>query len=175
MEQELPGTEILMVFQAGCQQWKVCGMFWFGFALFLASLKWGYDLSQTYGLSPGDGGVLRPLGERLAWGGFVILLGAALVAGLELYGRLYICRVQFDRKVERVLFETVRWWGYQRIDIPVGEIVGSSYHAGDFETLKHTVNAPWYFVQLGGHRLPLILDGQGKFLMPGLAASLLNL
>lgn len=175
MKQELPGTEHVMVYTAGWQQWKVRGMFWFGLAVGLACLKWGYDLTQTYGLSPGDGGILRPLGERLAWGGLVVLLGLALVAGLELYGRLYICRVWLDPAVEQVLFETVRWWGYMRISVPVGAIAGSSYHSGDFETLKYTVNAPWYFVQLRGRRLPLILDGQGIFLKPGLAASLLNL
>jgi hypothetical protein len=38
---------------------------WFALAT-LGAVSWGVDLAQTYGLSPGDGGELRPLRQRLA-------------------------------------------------------------------------------------------------------------
>jgi hypothetical protein len=167
--------EMIEIFNARQQQAKVRWLSWFALLLFFASLYWGYSLSQTYGLSQGDGGLLRPRWERWMVGGFVAFLGLIFILGMDVYGRLYISRAMWDESARMVLFETVRWWGVGQMRVPVAEIVGSHFESGDFYTIRHQVNAPWYFVRLRGRRLPLILDGQGVFPQPGLARNLLNL
>ena len=175
IEANILNSTKIEIFHAGRQEIKVRALSWFFLLVGLGCLWWGYDLSQSYGLSPGDGGVLRPLAERLAWGGFVALFGLALIISMDLYGRLYICRVQLDPATSQVFFKTVHWWGFRQITTTASQIIGSSYHPGDFEGGDFTVNAPFYFVRLRGHSLPLILDGQGKFVQAKLAKKLLNL
>ncbi len=74
-----------------------------------------------------------------------------------------------------VLFETIRWWGVGQMRVSVAEIVGGHFESGDFYTIRHQVNEPWYFVRLRDRLLPLILDGQVLFPQPGLTRKLLNL
>jgi len=166
---------MVALFDAGWQVKKVRGLTWFALAVCLGCLYWGYDLSQTYGLSPGDGGVLRPLAQRLAWGGFVALFGLLFAGGMFLYNRLYIGRAWLDERGQQVVFETVRLWGGARFSVPPQDILGGSYHPGMLETPSHSVNAPFYFVRLRGRKLALILDGQGQFLRPGITKRVLGL
>lgn len=163
------------VYHADWQGKKVMGMLWFSIAVCLGCLYWAYDLSRTYGLSPGDGGVLRPLGERLGWAGVVAAFGLTFAVGMIAYARKYIHGVWLDGSAQQIRFETLRLWGAARFSVPPGDVVGSRYQAGQFATPSHTVNTPFYFVYIRGHRLPYILDGQGKFIRPGLAAQLLDL
>lgn len=165
----------MQIFQAGFQGTKVRGFMWFALLVGLGFLYWGFNLSQTYGLSPGDGGVLRPPGERLAWGFGVGLLGVLLVASMYLYGRLYIGQVLYDEAAGCLTFETLRWWGKANFTVPQADVIGSDYHHGQMQTIYHTVNAPFHFVRLKGRRLPLILDGQGQFTDFKTAARLLGL
>lgn len=178
MELENDSTDLnslVTVYESRTQGKKVLGLLWFSIAVCLGCLYWGYDLSQTYGLSPGDGGVLRPLAQRLAWGGFVALFGLVFAIGMLVYAKIYTNRVWLDDGAQQVVFETLRLWGGARFRVPPQDILGSRYHAGELYTESHSVNAPFYFVRLRGHKLPLILDGQGIFLEPGLATRLLNL
>lgn len=163
------------IYHAARQATKVRWLYGFALAVCLGCLYWGYDLSQTYGLSPGDGGVLRPLAQRLAWGGFVALFGLLFAVGMLVYTRIYIGRLWLSQATQQVVFETIRLWGGARFSVPPQDIIGSSYHPGMLDTPTHSVNAPFYFVRLRGRRLPLILDGQGKFIQPGLAERLLGL
>ena len=168
MEQHNQKGSFIEIYHAGRQGVKVRALSWFLLLVGLACLWWGYHLSQTYGLSPGDGGVLRPLPQRLAWGGFVALFGLICMVGMHIYGRQYIARAWVDEQAQRVRFATVRWFGSARFDVPAQDILGSSYQRGRLETPSHTVDAPFHFIRLRGRRLPFILDGQGRFLLPAL-------
>ncbi len=143
--------------------------------VFIGCTYWSYDLLQHYGLSPGDGGVLRPIGERLAWGLGVFLLGLFLVLAMDLYGRKYIARVFYDPSSHCLEVETVRWWGRATKRYAENDVVRASYHRGHLATDSHTVNAPWYYVRFKGERLAHILDAQGEFLDFKLTARLLGL
>lgn len=131
--------------------------------VFLGCTYWGYDLLQHYGLSPGDGGVLRPFGERLAWGLGVFLLGLSLVVAMDMYGRKYIARIFYDPASRCLDVETVRWWGRATKRYAENDVLRANYHRGRLETYDHTVNAPWYYVRFKGERLAHILDAQGEF------------
>ena len=61
---------MVALFDAGWQAKKVRWFTAFALVVCLGCLYWGYDLSQTYGLSPGDGGVGGPRGRRVGGGGF---------------------------------------------------------------------------------------------------------
>jgi hypothetical protein len=78
----------------------------FGLLCLAGSLWWGLDLTQTYGLNPGDGGELAPLPARLAWAGVVVFLGVALAVGLWLMASLYIVRIAFDPDRKQVYLDT---------------------------------------------------------------------
>jgi hypothetical protein len=168
-------AESTLLYTAGRQLWKVRAVMIFLLAVGLAFVGWGVNLSQTYGLSPGDGGELRPLAERLAWGVSVGLLGLLLIVGMDLYGRLYVARIDYAAAAGCLHFETLRYWGSARRSVATVEIVHSKYHDGKFETEDQSVDAPWYFITLKHSRFPLILDAQGKFLDRAQAARLLGL
>lgn len=174
-EEPLPDTGVIDVFHAGWQGKKVMGLLWFSIAVGLGCLYWGYDLYLHYGLAPGDGGVLAPLGQRLAWAAVVGFFGLAFALGMLIYARVYINATWLDADAQQIIFETLRLWGRARFSVPPAEIVGSRYQAGQLTTESHTVNAPFHFVYIRGHRMPYILDGQGQFIRPGLAARLLDL
>jgi hypothetical protein len=163
------------VYNADGQATKVRGLLWFSLVVCLGCLYWGYDLFQTYGMSPGDGGILRPLGERLAWGGFVASFGLIFLLGMLVYAQVYISRVWLSENGQRVIFETIRLWGNARVNVAPQDIIGSRYHAGELYTESHSVNAPFYFIHIRGRRWALILDGQGRLVEPGLAEHLLDL
>lgn len=163
------------IYSAGSQQTKVRLFMWASLILSALAIYFGIDLAQHYGLNPGDGGVLRPLGERLAWGIGVGLLGVLLAAGMDLYGRLYVTRVQYEKASRCLYFDTIRWWGTATLQVNAQEIQRANYNDGRMETGEHTVNAPWYYVQIQGRRLPLILDAQGKLEDKSLAHTLLKI
>lgn len=103
-------------------------MRWFSLAICLGCLKWEVDLSLTYGLN--DGGVLRPLAERLAWGGFVGLLGRFFAAGKRLHARLHIHTVCLDEVKQQGVFETLRLWAGAFWGCETQDMVSSHHRAG---------------------------------------------
>src|SRR5262245_27994344 len=136
-------------------------------------LGWGLDLAQTYGLNPGDGGVLAPLPQRLAWAGGAALFGVAFVAGMGLYGRLYAVRIEFDPDGRRVHLDTAGFVRNNRHVIDCADLGRVRGHR-DVSTISAlgelvghpipSVDAPWRSVRIGGWRLPLIIDEQGEVL-----------
>ena len=167
-------TEPTRLYTAGRQLWKVRAVMWLMLAMGLGFLWWGVDLAQTYGLNPGDGGVLRPSGERLAWGLTVGLLGLLPIVGMQLYGRLYVARIDYAAGADGLSVTTLRFWGSAVRAVALAQVVGSKYEDGRFEA-RQTVEAPWYFISLKGARFPSILDAQGQFTDFALAARLLGL
>lgn len=82
----LPVEPIVLVANT-LQAQKVRWIFW-GSILFLAGfVYWAIDLAQSYGLSPGDGGVLRPLGQRLAVAAILVVIGILPVLGMVAFIR----------------------------------------------------------------------------------------
>lgn len=133
-----------------------------GFAAGLAGLCGAWVVFQTYGLSPGDGGVLRPFSERLAFGGFIALLSLAAAGGLLLYISLYVISIQTDTKAQLYKLTTPSLFGTKSHDFQLSDFKGSKYFHGRLDTLKGPrVNAPWVTLHAAGRKLPFILDVQG--------------
>lgn len=156
----MPMTE---VFHAGRQLWKVRLWMWMSLALAAAALWWGWDLFNSYGTRPADGGTLAPIGVRLAWGGTVAGLGLVFVYGMWLYGGLYVTNMVYDEANDRLHVHTLSFLGSRARTFSAADIGGSSYHGGDFWAGGVAVNAPWITVRMRGQRWSFIVDAQGGF------------
>ena len=135
------------------------------FSLFCAaaSLYAGLDLAQTYGTSPGDGGVLAPLGQRLAWGIFVSLLGVGFAFGMWVYGRCYVSEIALDESRQLLLLRTVSFLGDATVELPLDAQTSYAEHRGRLRTTRQKINAPWISLRVPGRRIPMIVDAQGEF------------
>jgi transmembrane protein TMEM70 (proton-transport ATP synthase complex) len=137
----------------------------------------GWDLFQTYGIRPADGGQLASLPVRLAWGLGMAGLGLAFAAGMALYGTLYIGSIRYDEAAGTLHIRTVEFilTGRKRV-VPLSAVKGARRKEGRLENPGGvSVDAPWLALQLKGRKWPLIVDAQGHFPDPELAARLLRL
>jgi hypothetical protein len=158
------------IYSAGRQAWKVRFMALVALAAFAGAAWAGWEIARSYGVRPADGGVLKPLAVRLAFGGFVAALGAVFVAGMWIYGRCYVMEAAVDEKRGVLGIVLAGLLVRSRLEVPLDAVEGSTHHAGRSSTGDIAVNAPWVSVRLRGRRLPLIVDGQGEFLHPELLA-----
>ncbi len=134
------------------------------------ALATGWYVGNHFGLSPADGGVLRPLWQRVAFGSALASVGCAFAGGMLLYLRLYIARlriVERDGEGRTVTLEAAMAFPGLRVPLSEAELMGTGDHAGRSSHFRGvSVNAPWTSLRLRGRRLPLILDAQGRWLRP---------
>lgn len=163
------------IYAAGSQLVKVRGMMLLSLACALGGLWWGWDLFQTVGLRPADGGVLAPLGTRLGWGLGVALGGVAFAGGMWAYGRAYVSAVRFDPAAGTLHVRTTGFLGGGETVYAERDVLGSTYQPGEAMSGRGiAVDAPWIKIRIRGRRVPLILDAQGRFPDAALAARLLK-
>lgn len=145
---------------------KVRAIMLFSVLFALGFLWWGYDMLVSFGLRPADGGVLAPLGTRLAWAAFLWTFGLGFLIGMGIYGRCYVVEVAVDEVQKRLAVTTLVFLGRSVEFLPFGTRTTSAYHRGRLYAGGIRVNAPWTFVRVPGRRLPLVVDGQGEFTDP---------
>ena len=151
------------------QAFKVRLVFWFLLACGVAALWGGWVIFQTYGLSQADGGVLRPLWQRAAFGGFVASLGLVFAGGMWLYISVYALHI--SRVGKQVHITTMTPFGSRKRQFQVSDIGQSAYYHGRVPPLPGSstaagiwVNAPWMTLRARGHRLPFVIDMQAELL-----------
>jgi hypothetical protein len=160
------------IFDAGPQRWKI----WFVGLISLAcggALVWtGGYIFQSYGLNPLEGGVLKPLTSRILLGGAFAAAGIAIIAGILLYLRCYVTRIEADDAGGgfRVTVAGLR----QPLTVSLDHIIRVGYSDGISNAGGISVNAPWYSLRLRGRRFPLIVDLQGDFLDENAVGRLLD-
>jgi len=146
---------------------KVRLVFW-AMLVAAALAAWGgWSIFESYGLSPGDGGVLRPLWQRLALGIFVAGLGFAAAGGMALYLSLYALGI--ERRGDRVTITTMTAFGRRHREFALCELGESAYHHGRIGHVTPSggsaglwVNAPWITLRAAGRRFPFIIDLQAE-------------
>lgn len=150
-----------VIFDAGPQRWKI----WFVTLISLAAgvglVGMGGWMSQTYGLHPMEGGVLRPLSTRMLWGVAWAVPGLAIIAGIVAYLQCYVTRIEADDAGGYRV--TVAGFG-RGLEFGLNAVTRAGFNDGVSNAGGISVNAPWYSVRLRGRRLPLIVDLQGDFL-----------
>ena len=168
-----------LIYRATGQVWKVRAMMWLSLIVAIWFAWWGWDLFQTYGTRPADGGVLAPIGQRIAWLVFMVGFGLAFLGGMLLYGTIYVSSLWVDEAAKTLQIRTLGFigsFGGWRRTYKYGDIVGADYHAGQFENPGGvSVDAPWLSVGIRGRKTPLIVDVQGDFPDRKLAAKVLKL
>lgn len=166
---------MIVVYHAGAQLMKVRAMMLVSLVCAAATVWWGWDLAQTYGSRPADGGELAPLAVRMAWGVGVGSLGVVFACGMWLYGRLYVAKMELEEGTDRLRIHTVRFIGTRKRMFDASGVSASRHHEGRTDLPDApSVNAPWTNLRLSGRRLPLILDQQGVFPRADLAEELLG-
>ena len=171
------------IYQGGGQLLKVRVIMVVSLLCAAATMWWGWDFFQTYGLRPADGGELASLPTRLALGIGIALLGIAFAFGMWIFGRCYVSGIRFDEAADKLHVGTVRFFGNRDEEFRSADIVGSTWHEGRMDnnaTLLGdaggvSVDAPWTSVRILGRRLPLIVDGQGQIVDRALATRLLGI
>ena len=114
----------------------------------LLSVWGGWTIFQTFGLSDADGGVLKPLCQRLALCGAITCLGLTAAGGMCLYISLYALRV--SRIGDRVTLTTMSPFGKRDREYSIHDVGESAYYHGRVRRVLASgalaglwVNAPW--------------------------------
>ena len=140
---------------------KVRVVFWFSAIIALVACISGWMIFQTFGTSPGDGGVLRPFAERAMAGGIVALLGLSFFAGMVLYTRLYV--LELRRSQDEVHLTTMALFAARSRTLQITEVGEINFYAGRMFTPRgQSVNAPWFTVPVRGQWFPYIVDAQAE-------------
>ena len=167
------------LYRARGNVWKVRMMMWLSLATAIAFTWWGWDLFQTYGTRPADGGVLAPLWARLAWFVFLTAFGLAFLGGMWLYGGLYVTALLVDEAAGTLEVRTIGFiggLGGRRWTYRLSDVAGTDFKAGQFQSNTGvSVDAPWLSVRIKGRKSPLIVDVQGDFPDRERAARLLRM
>jgi hypothetical protein len=176
-----PSSDPEVVYRAGTQALKVRFLMWLSVACAVFAVTAAVNLFQTYGTRPADGGVLAPIGARIAWSGTVAALGLGFVFGMWLYGRYSIRELRWRRGQNQLLISTYRFIGSRTDALNVAEIAGATAKRDRFQgrdifwaPTGLTVDAPWLAVRLRGRRWPLVLDLQGIVADPDRLRALLR-
>jgi hypothetical protein len=156
---------------------KVRIVFWASVAAAAFALWSAWGIAETYGLAAGDGGVLRPLWQRLLFGGIVAALGLAAAGGMLLYISLYVLRIEL--RGDTVAIATMTPFGRRKREFARSELGGSAYHHGRMHHRSAAgergglwVNAPWITLRVAGRQLPFIIDLQADEIDAGRLARL---
>lgn len=124
----------------------------------LAMCAWATDLAASYGLSPGDGGQLRPLAQRLQVALLVGLAGLLPMPAMALFMRCYLVRL--ERHGERLEVVAIGLLAPVRSHLAVADVRRVRAHDGRFHAGGVAVEAPWLSLYVAGHRLPYLVDLQ---------------
>lgn len=141
----------------------------------IAGLWFGFELFQSYGLRPADGGRLAPIGMRIGW--LVGLGGAGLIfaLGMWVYGRNYVRSIRFDAAGKRLHLRTLGMFGDGAAIVPLDRLKQANFKHGRLDNpVGVSVNAPWISLRVEGRGIPYIIDGQGRIHDPALFARLIR-
>lgn len=141
-------------------RWQARKVRWvaWGSALWcIGFLYWAADMSQTYGLSPGDGGVLRPPAARWTVAAILALIGILPFLGMVIYTRLYV--IGLAREGDELRVTVIGLLAASTRIHAVRDVNAAREHHGQFRG-RITVNAPWTVLRIAGR--PYIIDRQAE-------------
>jgi hypothetical protein len=147
---------------------KVRIMLWASMLVCIAALYGGWAIFESYGLSAGDGGILRPFGERLAFGMFVAGLGLVFAGGMMVFANIYATYLERGR--DKIIIDTLTVWGIgtRRHEIDIAQVGKAAYHEGRTRSFRGpSVDAPWISLHTTGRWLPFVLDLQAEIIETG--------
>jgi hypothetical protein len=109
----------------------------------------GYDQLMTYGINPGDGGVLKPLASRLLAGAIGLLIGLLPLVGMHWYLRRYIVSLATDGT--SLFLQVAGWFTPHTVTFNVSELSAIAFKEGGHSPgVGVSVNAPWHALKIAG-------------------------
>jgi len=148
-----------VLFENRWQATKARWLTWGLIACMVGCLYWAWSLAHTYGLLPADGGVLRPLHQRLMMAAVVVLVGVLPTAGMWLFNRRYLTRIERDG--DKVALTTLGIISPGTRIFRVSDFTGQGHRHGQMSG-RIAVNAPWIALRVAGVRLPFVVDLQAE-------------
>lgn len=143
------------------QALKLRIMLWGSVVCCIGALYGAWSLYETYGLSPGDGGVLRPLEERIMAAAIVASLGLVFAGGMLFLASRYAVRIA--REGDQVDLVTMSLFGTKARRYSTADFGGGSYYHGRMVSGRgHNVNAPWITLRVNDKRVPFMVDLQAE-------------
>ena len=166
----MAGEGVEVVFENKRQALKVRFVFWLLLAAGIAGLWAGWSILLYFGLSPADGGELRPLWQRLLFGGSIATLGGVVAYGMWIYIHLYALSMSINGT--EVTIVTMAPFGRSERKFDAGDLGEGAYHEGkiydvDDMNRRHaipSVDAPWITLKARDQFWPFIFDAQAEVL-----------
>ena len=157
-----------LIFENKWQAVKVRFVFWLLLLAGIGGLWAGWSIILYFGLSEADGGVLRPLWQRLLFGGSIALLGGTVAYGMWIYVHLYVLRMSLQGNT--VTMQVMAPFGRSEKVYDASDLGEGAYHEGkifdlDEHNRRHAVprvDAPWITLKSRGQFWPYILDAQAE-------------
>jgi hypothetical protein len=147
-------------------------LLWASYLVAFGAAFLAHHVLMTYGLSPGDGGVLKPLAERIAVGMFVLVIGLCVCIGMTLYAPAYVLRLGLNGQTVVIETLTATGLGFQTYKLGAADIQSAKYYHGRFmarrpsegvgRTIDLEVDAPFITLRFRQQFLPFVLDLQAK-------------
>ncbi len=167
LQSTLPaGTILANVRQAVKIRYVTWGLYLASAAMVAAALYIG----QNWGLSPADGRVLKPLGQRLAFAGILIGLAIAASAGMYYYCHVYLTSIL--HKDDELHLTTIL--GKKRI-YSINDLTGFKEFSGKMNTkptrfdgsAHFVINTPflWLYFTRSGKQKRYLADLQSEFIV----------
>ncbi len=145
---------------------------WFLCLASLALVATAVFIFNSWGLAQFDGGVLKPLGQRLLLAGILTALAVLIVGGIYYYNHLYL--VSMQQKGNKLHLTT--FWGKPRV-YEVSDLLGYTRHNWAVDTYsasdryrgssKFQINTPFLWIKLSD-------NGKKKGFLADLGAEFTN-
>ena len=163
-------NNIEVIFENKWQALKVRVVFWLMIVVALGALWGGWAILLHFGLSEADGGVLRPLWQRLLFGGSIAALGGAAAYGMWIYIHPYVLNISV--RGSEIAITTMTPLGRRYKIFEAGHLGEGAYHEGKIYDLdemnrRHAVprvDAPWITLKTRDQFWPFIIDAQAETL-----------
>lgn len=154
-----------LVYRSASQGLKVQAVAVFSVLVLLGTTCASYRIATRYGLSPADGGVLRPVWQRWSLALGLLAMAAAFAVGMGVYGARYVDRIEWLAPSRQFRIRTLGWPARTYLVAAGARVQLRSRRDVSVpgEPLNHgiRVDAPWLQLQLERPGPCLILDLQG--------------
>ena len=155
------------LYRSATQGVKVRGVMLFSLLVLLGTAYAGYQIGTTFGLSPADGGQLKPAWERWSLALFLLAMAVAFVAGMLVYGERYVDRIGLNEASGQFLLHTLGPLAKTYV-LAQDDVIRAEQRRDKSEPWAPwndgiSIDAPWLSLRIKGRDSFLILDQQGWF------------
>ena len=135
--------------------------------LMLASIAIVYaafTIFNSWGISPADGGQLKPFNQRLIFSGSLLIMAMSIVAGIIYYRHIYVISISRNGDILQITTSLHK----TPLTLNPADITSSSHHSGQMTVMRSSgvisVNAPWIILKTTNPTRHFLIDAQSEIL-----------